>query len=333
MNTALAIAICITLSLLAGVGFAWFFYWLERYRWRGVYLLGCVFGWGVVAGIFANLFLGLLVPWNMAFDLESQALAVPRRFLLVAPAVEEGLKALAILAVMLMFRRQFTDFWEAMVYGGVIAAGFAAIQNVFYLFLAGYQADGLAGVWNVFASRVVLGGFMTTLCGSGIGAILAWAQTRPRIWQRWHTALTLWTGVYGVRVLRNGIVLFLAEGQQVSTLTVAGWVDALGWLVAVIVAVLILRKEYRSLSRYLAQQVAEGSLRPEQAAMLRRRFLPTRLRIFPSFRSDLTSRAVLLCSELAIQQAALGTNPDAAKVCQKLQQELVKLVSQLSQAS
>lgn len=333
MNAAFAIIICITLSLLAGIGFAWFFYWLERYRWQGVYFLGCVFGWGVVAGIFANLFLGLLVPWNMAFDLESQALAVPRRFLLVAPAVEEGLKALAILAVMLMLRPQFTDCWEAMVYGGVIAAGFAAMQNVFYLFLAGYEVAGFAGVWNVFASRVVLGGFMTTLCGSGIGAILAWAQTRPKVWQRWHTAFTLWTGIYGLRVIRNGIVLLLAQGSQLSTLNIAGWVDGLGWLVAVIVAIFILRKEYRSLSRYLAQQVQEGSLQPEQAAMLRRRFLPARLRIFPSFRSDPASRAVFLCSELAIQQAAVGTNPDAAKAYQKLQQELVKLVSQLSQAS
>ena len=333
MSEALGLLICTVGSLLAGVCFAWFFYWLERYRWQETYLLGCVFGWGLVAGVFANLFLGLLVPWNMAFHLESQALAVPRRFLLVAPAVEEGLKALAILAVMLMFRKQFGYLSEAMIYGGVIAAGFAAIQNVFYLYLAGWQPAGYGGMASVFVNRVVAGGFMTTLCGAAIGAALAWAQSRPKLWQRWHTAITLWSGVYGVRVLRNGAVLLLSERMGYSPVSVAGWVDGLAWLVAVMVVIAILRREYGSFVRYLEEQVREGRIRPDQAALLRRRFLPARLRIFLPINYDATCRAVVLCSELALRQAALSSDPDTSGIQQRVQQEFARLVSQLSQAS
>ncbi len=322
-------------ALVAGL-FVWFFHWLERYRREWIYLFGCVFGWGLVSGAFAALFLALAVPWGMAFHLESEAFEVPRRFLFLAPAVEEGLKALAILAVMLMFRREFSYLPEGMVYGGVIAAGFAASQNVFYFYHAGYLEGGLVGLLAIFVQRGLLGGFTAVLCGAGIGAGLAWAQRRPKRWQRWHTAITLWTGVYLCHILRNGLVLVIGREFGWKPLTAGTLVDLAAWLVAGALVLGLLRGEYRRFLDCLRREVEEGWLKPEQAELLKRQFWKARLRmIFPLWQ-DRTCRVIFLFSELAQQQvvaAETARGVGGHNISQRLHQELVKLVSQLPQAS
>lgn len=328
--------ISIILAALAAFFFVWFFHWLERYRREFVYLFGCVFGWGVVSGVFATLFLALLVPWNMAFHLESQALEIPRRFILVAPLVEEGLKALAILAVMLMFRKEFSYLPEGMVYGGVIAAGFSATQNAFYLYNAGWVPGGLAGVSEVFLQRVLCGGFTAILCGAGIGAGLSWAQRRPKRWQRYHTALTLWVGVYLCHALRNGLVVWAAHQLQWQPLSAGAIVDLAAWGAALVLAAGILHAEHRRFVWCLSQEVAEGWLTTEQAQLLRRRYWLTRLRTFLPLPQDRTAQVIFLCSELAQRESPTGDGTrvsEANGLSQRLHTEFLKLVSQLSQAS
>lgn len=326
----------IILAAFVAVLFVWFFHWLERYRREWIYLFGCVFGWGIVTGAFAALFLALAVPWGMAFHLESEAFEVPRRFLFLAPAVEEGLKALAILAVMLMFRREFSYLPEGMVYGGVIAAGFAASQNVFYFYNVGYVEGGLAGLLAVFVQRGLLGGFTAVLCGAGIGAGLAWAQRRPKRWQRWHTAVTLWTGVYLCHIFRNGLVLLIGQQLGLQPLTAGAVVDLTAWVVAGALALGLLRGEYHRFLECLRREVEEGWLKPEQAELLKRRFWKARLQMLLPLWQDRTCRVIFLFSELAQQQLVAGETvrgSDGQVLSQRLHQELAKLVSQLPQAS
>lgn len=332
----MGVLLSIILAVIVAVTFVWFFHWLERYRREWIYLFGGVFGWGVVTGAFAALFLTLAVPWGMAFHLESEAFEVPRRFLFLAPLVEEGLKALAILAVMLMFRREFSYLPEGMVYGGVIAAGFAASQNVFYFYHVGYAQGGIPGLLAVFIQRGLCGGFTAVLCGAGIGAGLAWAQRRPKRWQRWHTALTLWTGVYFCHIVRNGLVLFIGRQSGLQPLTAGMVVDLTAWLVAGALVAALLQGEYQRFLQCLGREVKEGWLKQEQAELLKQRFWKARLQMLLPLRQDRTSRVIFLFSELAQQQV---TSAETARGCegnalsQRLHQELARLVSQLPQAS
>lgn len=332
----MGVLLSIILAAIVAVIFVWFFHWLERYRREWIYLFGGVFGWGVVTGGFAALFLALAVPWGMAFHLESEAFEVPRRFLFLAPLVEEGLKALAILAVMLMFRREFSYLPEGMVYGGVIAAGFAASQNVFYFYHVGYVEGGIPGLLTVFIQRGLCGGFTAVLCGAGIGAGLAWAQRRPKRWQRWHTALTLWTGVYLCHILRNALVLFIGRESGLQPLMAGTVVDLTAWLVAGVLVLGLLRGEYRRFLECLRQEVNEGWLKQEQAELLKQRFWKARLQMLLPLWQDRTSRVIFLFSELA-QQQVTATEPvrgsDGNAFSQRLHQELARLVSQLPQAS
>jgi RsiW-degrading membrane proteinase PrsW (M82 family) len=64
---------------------------------------------------------------------------------IVAPIIEEGLKGLAVLAVFVMFLREFDSFLDGVVYGAISAMGFAAIENVLYLYRNGFlEAAGRA---------------------------------------------------------------------------------------------------------------------------------------------------------------------------------------------
>ncbi|MGQ9504496.1 MAG: PrsW family intramembrane metalloprotease [Thermogutta sp.] len=332
----MGVLVSVILAAMVAVMFVWFFHWLERYRREWIYLFGGVFGWGVVTGAFAALFLALAVPWGMAFHLESEAFEVPRRFLFLAPLVEEGFKALAILAVMLMFRREFSYLPEGMVYGGVIAAGFAASQNVFYFYHVGYLEGGIPGLLAVFVQRGLCGGFTAVLCGAGIGAGLAWAQRRPKQWQRWHTAITLWTGVYLCHIFRNALVLVIGQQNSLPPLTAGMIVDSMAWLVAGVLVLGLLQREYQRFLECLRREVKEGWIKPEQAELLKQRFWKARLQMFLPLCQDRTCRVIFLFSELAEQQVT-AVEPvrgsDGRSLSLRLHQELARLVSQLPQAS
>ncbi len=119
--------------------FASILYWLDRFEKEPLLLLGGVFLWGaiVAAGsaflINTTLGLGIYVftGSNSATDLATGSI--------VAPMVEEILKGLAVLGVFLVFRREFDSVLDGIIYAGVAALGFAATENVYYIYTYGFQ--------------------------------------------------------------------------------------------------------------------------------------------------------------------------------------------------
>ena len=111
---------------------AYVLYWLDRYEKEPLLLLGGVFLWGAViaagSAFIINTFLGLgifvITNSSIASDIATGSI--------VAPLVEETLKGLAVLAVFLVFRREFDSVLDGIIYAGVAALGFAATENTYY---------------------------------------------------------------------------------------------------------------------------------------------------------------------------------------------------------
>src|SRR4030043_1500464 len=166
----------VILSILFGfvpmLAFAYVVYWVDRYEKEPVALLGGVFLWGAIiaagAAFIVNSFLGL----GIYMFTGSQAFTELSTASIFAPLIEETLKGLACLLVFLFFRREFDSVLDGIVYAAITAIGFAASENVYYIFTYGFQENGVSGILYMFFVRVILVGwqhpFYTAFIGIGL---------------------------------------------------------------------------------------------------------------------------------------------------------------------
>ena len=152
--------------------FAAFVNWLDRYEKEPKLLLGAAFIWGVVIAGGGAYILNTAVGIGVYSLTGSASAADFSTTSIAAPIIEEALKGLAVLAIFLMFRKEFDSILDGIVYGAITAMGFAAIENVLYIYRNGFQESGWEGFWTLVFIRVVLVGWMhpffTAFTGIGI---------------------------------------------------------------------------------------------------------------------------------------------------------------------
>jgi RsiW-degrading membrane proteinase PrsW (M82 family) len=237
--------------------FAAFVNWLDRYEKEPKLLLGATFVWGVViaggGAYILNTAVGIgiysLTGSVNAADFSTTSIA--------APIIEEALKGLAVLIVFLMFRKEFDSVLDGVVYGAIAAMGFAAIENVLYIYRNGFQDGGWQGFWTLVFIRVVLVGWM-------------------------HPFFTAFTGI-GLaisRISRNTLVKIIAipAGYTVAVLTHAfhntfssllgggggfllGLVaDYIGYAIMLAFIIWMIVHERNILKRQLVEEVNSGAI-------------------------------------------------------------------------
>ena len=153
------------------------FLWLDRYEPEPIrYLLFC-FAWGACVATAAAL--GVNTGASILFKnigLPDELVAV-----LVAPFIEESMKALGPLLLFWIRRKTFSGIIDAIVYCGLSATGFAMVENILYLGVKGYATaahesgalGGARAVVAIFIARIVMTGFahplFTSMTGIGLG--------------------------------------------------------------------------------------------------------------------------------------------------------------------
>jgi RsiW-degrading membrane proteinase PrsW (M82 family) len=155
--------------------FAVFVNWLDRYEKEPKFLLGAAFIWGVVIAGCGAYILNTAVGIGVYSITGSASAADFSTTSIAAPIIEEALKGLAVLVVFLMFRKEFDSILDGVVYGAITAMGFAAIENVLYIYRNGFQDGGWEGFWTLVIIRVVLVGWMHPFftAFTGIGLAIA----------------------------------------------------------------------------------------------------------------------------------------------------------------
>ncbi len=169
------------------------FLWLDRYEPEPVKYLAFCFGWGAGVATAAS----LAVNNGAAYLFPRMGLPDELVGVLVAPFIEESMKALGPVLLFVFARRAFSGALDGIVYCGLSATGFAMVENILYLGGFGYaraahQAGALAGFGAVavlFFVRIVMTGFahplFTAMTGIGLGV---GARTADR-WVRWCAPL------------------------------------------------------------------------------------------------------------------------------------------------
>lgn len=146
--------------------------WLDRWEPEPAGALWFAFLWGSGASVLA----ALLGNSLGAGYLEAQTGDADQTLFLtasvVAPVVEESVKAFGVLILFIARRRYFDGPVDGMVYAATVAGGFAFSENILYF---GQAADGLAAV---FVARAVFSPFAHVLFTACVGLALGIAAQR-----------------------------------------------------------------------------------------------------------------------------------------------------------
>lgn len=155
--------------------------WLDRYEAEPRSNLWIAFLWGTLVATTVSL---VLNTGSLALLESVSARGEDVGAVIVAPVVEETLKGLGVVLILVLHRREFDGIVDGIVYAGLTAAGFAFAENVFYLG-RGVIEGGTEGLVGVFILRCILGPFahplFTACLGVGVGVAVHTASVVVRV--------------------------------------------------------------------------------------------------------------------------------------------------------
>jgi RsiW-degrading membrane proteinase PrsW (M82 family) len=315
------------LSFVPALFYAALVYKLDPYEKEPWVLVGGVFAWGAVVAT-----IGAIVSQLVLHGATDAVIGTAGADILgttvFAPLTEESLKGLAVLLVFALLYREFDSVLDGIVYAGVTAIGFAATENVLYLWDA-FETEGSGGLLSLFLLRVVMGAWDHPFYTAFIGIGLAVARLDRRTAVRWLAPPLGWCTAVLFHGLHNGLA---TAGEHVSGCfaLIMFAVDWAGWLFWAVMILWALRVEARILAVQLAEEVGHGHLTALQhrtAASVRARIAAV-LRGLGSGRMGATRHFYQVCAELAQkkhQRALHGEEGGNTALIERLRREVAAL--------
>lgn len=255
------------LSFVPMLIYATVLWWLDRFEKEPLYLLALAFLWGAVPSVL------LSVVFEVIFDVPITMLSgstLAYELLggsVVAPLIEEGIKALALVILFLFFRREIDSPLDGLVYGGMAGFGFAAVENAFYLFGA-YGEGGMADVTSLALLRAGLFGLNHAMYTgfTGLGIALALEMRSP--WLKGLLPLLGFGLAMAAHAYHNTFATFTGYMESPAPLVLAAvgdWI-AIVFLFGVIIASRFL--EQRHIRRFMERYADSLQFREEEIAVL-----------------------------------------------------------------
>ncbi len=179
METLIGLAAVLTMAFVPMVVYALVLWWFDRYEKEPLGLILASFLWGavpavifsIIAQVLLDVPLYLFVQPSLGADLVSASI--------IAPLTEEPFKALALLLLLLFFRREIDSPLDGILYGALVGFGFATTENTLY-FLEAFGWGGIGGVLRLALYRAFIFGLNHALFTGCSGLGIALARTSPR---------------------------------------------------------------------------------------------------------------------------------------------------------
>jgi RsiW-degrading membrane proteinase PrsW (M82 family)/pSer/pThr/pTyr-binding forkhead associated (FHA) protein len=141
------------------------FLWLDRYDPEPPRTLIFAYFWGAIIAVFVSAIYNS-VSISTFGDLMTGIVS--------APIVEEASKGIGVLIVAIFFRKDFDSVVDGIVYAGVVALGFATMENIHY-YGGSLNTNGVGGLIGTWFVRGILSPYSHVLftCMTGIGVGIA----------------------------------------------------------------------------------------------------------------------------------------------------------------
>lgn len=234
--------------------------WVDRYEAEPARYLIFGFAWGALCAAAGALFLNTF--FTIALTLAGNPDADTLGAVISAPIVEEGLKGLGILLIILLRRKQFDGIIDGIVYAGMIGAGFAFSENILYLGRI-YGEYGNEGVSQLFFLRCVMGPFahplFTAMTGIGLGVAVSMMRTRT-------TQILAGLAGYVAAMALHCIWNLSASTDNLFGVYLGFQVPLFLCFVGLLIGLRV--HEGRTIRRYLSQYADAGWLNHQEVTML-----------------------------------------------------------------
>ena len=235
------------------------FLWVDRMEEEPARLLWFAFLWGALISTLGALVLNEL---GVAFFAGVHADPLVLGAVLVAPLAEEAAKGLGVLLIFWRARREFNGVADGIVYAGIVAAGFAFVENILYLGSA-YLEMGTPGLLGLFVMRCLVSPFahpMFTVC---IGLALGLVAHR----RRWSSAWIVVTG-FAAAVFLHALWNYSAVVAGDAYLEIFAVVQLPLFIAFLLLLRWARRRESRILRETLTGYGVAGWYTPAEVAML-----------------------------------------------------------------
>jgi RsiW-degrading membrane proteinase PrsW (M82 family) len=235
--------------------FAVFIYWLDRYEKEPLKLVVGVFLWGMFVAAGSAFIINTLMGVGIFILTNSESAADFATGSLIAPIVEETFKGLAVLLVFLKARSEFDSILDGIIYAAVCALGFAATENVYYIYTYGYAESGLGGLIGMVFVRVILVGWQHPFYTAFIGIGLAVSRlTRTGFWKVGAPVLGLVTAMV-LHGLHNSLGDLVGPDNGMYVTTFFDWS---GWIFMAIFIAMMINREQKLMAQMLGEEVQLG---------------------------------------------------------------------------
>jgi len=250
-------------------------YLLDLYEREPISLLIAAFVWGAVAATtlasIGNAGWGIVVARLAGPEFASRWTAA-----LTAPFVEETLKGVGVVLIVLIARDEVDDVMDGFVYGALCGLGFTVVEDVFY-FIAVFGGD-VGGVLRGFFVRVIASGLYshvlyTGLVGMAIAIVTTRREERSLRGRLMLAGLLAGAAVFGHFLWNSPILEFFPaqpwHGADWLLIPVATAVKGLPLLLFVVLAIRLAgAREHRWLHETLASELDTDAVTPQELAIL-----------------------------------------------------------------
>jgi RsiW-degrading membrane proteinase PrsW (M82 family) len=321
----MAFLVAIPLAFIPAFFFSWFIYWLDRYEKEPRWLLFMAFFWGGFVAIIGALIVSLIFDVGFTAVLQDETLVDLAGGSITAPFVEEFWKGLAVLAIVLMFRKEFDSILDGIVYGAIAGLGFAATENVLY-FTGQFADGGWAAMFTNFALRIGVFAwghpFYTAFTGIGFAV----ARTNRNIIVKIIAPIVGYFLAVFAHSFHNTSLVFVSGLGSLALIILVEWG---GWIIFLGFIAWMIRKEQGLLKKHLREEVSSGLISENQYKTAVSFFqFGARMAAMSGGVYGATSRFYQVCGELAHkkeQLAKFGDERGNIAIIDKLRTELTTL--------
>lgn len=235
--------------------------WMDRYDPEPGWALSLGFAWGALFAVIVSFVINTVFGGVAAMLVGEQA-GGTLAGVISAPIIEEGTKGAGVVIIMLLLRREFDGVLDGIVYAGVIALGFATVENVLYYGKA-FTQEGSEGLLFTMFLRGALSPFVHALFTSmtGIGCGISRESHKPAV-----RVLAPLAG-YGAAMFLHSLWNFTASmlGGLFFLVYIVVWVPL--FIIFIVVICVMANRERKIIKRTLAMEVAGGFLTQAEVDM------------------------------------------------------------------
>jgi protease PrsW len=258
MNLFVGVLLSILLGVLPMAILAGLLTLFDRYEREPLLLMAGVFLWGFFISA------GVAIIFNTIFGISlfaitgSEGLANIGTAVLSAPIVEESIKGLAVVIVFIYFRNEFDSVLDGVLYGGLVGFGFAAAENINYIF-TGFINSGTEGLVVLVLVRVLLIPFLHATLTAFTGIGLAVGRLNNGFWRIGGPI----AGYLAAIFLHFSHNLLASTGLTLVCL-LGSLLDWLGFLGMFVFILYLIWREGKVMQTMLAEEVTLGHLSDAQ---------------------------------------------------------------------